>query len=660
MVTPLTIIRDTKRWKNYVEQRLLTHADALAGIAQQLDTLGALAPAEIALIRAELQTLTEGLETVVSGIAVIQDNLARTNERNRIDNWLLAQTFERLSIEPLKLHSPEYEVLSGEYGLLFSRRGSELLALLVKPDFVQDVEGSEPSELIFAVVENAIDAAFLIAPDAAGRPAIYPGQRLVDAIREHPVEALAWARARTLAARTMLAADNGQARKTVPFFEKLEDIVKKIDTIDFLSKKYASNRPDLDPAPPPFDQPDLLGSILPAQPKRRSVLFTQHCYYNFYYLARALRARGWDAHSITLEAPDSPQRAFYHGEDQTIYDPDPAIHRRLISEFLGKNADRFGIIHSYGVGTLSLFQLNHDRGPGHFGIPWDILELKRRGALIGYSHSGCLDSVSQSAFRAWSPTMCSNCIWEDNLTVCSDERNLAWGRKLTAIVDLFCTETDPPLDYKGAPQAFRPPLTFAVDPGIWRSDLQIPARYRRKRRPGELIVYHAMGNYQLRSRGGRNIKGTGAVIAAIEQLQAEGIDIRLDFVHDIPSLDNRFVQVQADIIVDQLNYGRYGALAREGMLLGKPVVGRVDKNDGNGRPATRCIQETPIVHADENSVVDVLRELARDPARRVAIGKASRQHAIDWWSADRLAARFEQVYDHVRDHGRPPAEEDVL
>lgn len=255
--------------------------------------------------------------------------------------------------------------------------------------------------------------------------------------------------------------------------------------------------------------------------------------------------------------------------------------------------------------------------------------------------------------------MCSNCAWEHRPDVCSDPRNQEWGRKLTMIVDLFCTETDPPLDFKGSCCSFRAPLTFALDLEHWHPDLKVPSHYQRERRADEVLVFHAMGNYALRTHAGRNVKGTGAVIKAIEQLQREGIKIRLDFVQNVPSRDVRYIQSQADIIVDQLNYGRYGALAREGMMLGKPVVGRINMTDGVGLPATRCILETPIVDASETTVVDVLRDLALNPAKREAIGKASREHAIQWWSAERLAERFERVYDYLRAHGHPPPEEEV-
>ena len=35
----------------------------------------------------------------------------------------------------------------------------------------------------------------------------------------------------------------------------------------------------------------------------------------------------------------------------------------------------------------------------------------------------------------------------------------------------------------------------------------------------ELLVYHAFGNMDVRTRNGRNIKGTGVVRAAVERLQ---------------------------------------------------------------------------------------------------------------------------------------------
>ena len=53
--------------------------------------------------------------------------------------------------------------------------------------------------------------------------------------------------------------------------------------------------------------------------QRRSVVFLHHSYYHFYYLALALRKRGWDAVTGSLENPPGPNYHFYHGADINLY-----------------------------------------------------------------------------------------------------------------------------------------------------------------------------------------------------------------------------------------------------------------------------------------------------------------------------------------------------
>jgi hypothetical protein len=406
---------------------------------------------------------------------------------------------------------------------------------------------------------------------------------------------------------------------------------------------------------PPFDEAVRPPCRISPEPRRRSVLFLNQCYYNFKYLAAALRDRGWDALVANLYSPDGLDAKYYHGEDINLYVADPDEFRKRLQLFFSETCQRFGIVHSYGVGALSLFPEMWDSEPTHATIPWDILEWRRRNILIGYTPTGCLDGVSKSAFGAWSPVSCARCSWRDRPDVCSDAKNLAWARKREMLVDLISLDCGPGIEFNASAKVFRGPLTAALDPEIWRPDMKPPEHLRRTRtRDDEVLVYHGVGNYAMRTRDGINIKGTHAVVAAIDALREEGIPIRLDFVDDVPSIDNRFVQGQADIVVDQLNHGRYGATAREGMMLGKPVVARINPWDGEGIPATRCILETPVVNADEGTIKDVLRDLALDPAKRAAIGRASREHALKWCSAPSLAGRFERVYDIVRETGRPP------
>ncbi|MGN8549080.1 glycosyltransferase [Bradyrhizobium sp. 13971] len=398
----------------------------------------------------------------------------------------------------------------------------------------------------------------------------------------------------------------------------------------------------------------------PAVPRRRSVLFVNPSYYNFHFLAGSLRKRGWDAVSMAIIDPNSDYAQHFHGHDWNLFEADANKQQQVLRERFQEAAERFDMFHFAGVGTLSFFPYNYDdASKNHDSIPWDVLELKRRGAKIAYSITGCHDLITQTGFEAWSPGMCPKCAWRDRPEICSDHRMSAWGWKVRQLADLICIETDPPLDFRQTAAVFREPLSFAVDPEFWRPELgrtvPVPELWLEPKADGEILIYHSVGNYEMRTRQGVNVKGTGAVVAAIDRLKAEGHPVRLLFRKDVPSVDNRWMLAQADIIVDQLNYGRYGATAREGMMLGRPVVGRVNKVEARGLPAVRAIAECPIVDASEDTIYEVLRRLVTDPGERSRIGAVSRAHAIRWWSKDVLAERYERVYDHLHEHGRPPA-----
>jgi hypothetical protein len=157
-----------------------------------------------------------------------------------------------------------------------------------------------------------------------------------------------------------------------------------------------------------------------------------------------------------------------------------------------------------------------------------------------------------------------------------------------------------------------------------------------------------VGNYLTRRAAGRDIKGTGSLMNAIETLKAERLPIRLVFAHDIPGTKVRFLQVQADIVVDQLNYGRYGANARESLMLGKPIICRLSARQSHPLPPLRPIQEVPLVDASEDTIVDVLRALVLDPDRRADLGRRARAFALAWHGQDACAERYERLIDRVR------------
>ncbi len=379
----------------------------------------------------------------------------------------------------------------------------------------------------------------------------------------------------------------------------------------------------------------------------RSVVFLNNSYYNFYYLAAALRKRGWDALSVSLEDPNSKNAQFYHGNDLCLYDASAAEMRKSMEAFFEECIGRFKMVHFYGRGHMSFFQSENDSGEPFSKLPRDFMRLKQNGIKIGYSVCGCLDGVAQSTFLRWSGGCCDRCVWQNNRIVCNDKMNLSWGHKVEMFCDLIACEGFPALDFQSGPKAYREPLTTALDHNVWRPDLEIPSHLVLPRAADELTVYHAVGNHDLRSNGEKNVKGTRAVVEAVDRLRAEGMKVRLEFVTNMPSTDVRFVQLQADVVIDQLNHGRYGATAREAMMLGRPTICHINKSELPGEAKLESIETCPLVSANEATVYDVLRDLLLDKNKRDRVGAASRKFAMKWHAADACADRFEDVFDRL-------------
>jgi hypothetical protein len=118
------------------------------------------------------------------------------------------------------------------------------------------------------------------------------------------------------------------------------------------------------------------------------------------------------------------------------------------------------------------------------------------------------------------------------------------------------------------------------------------------------------------------IKGTHLILPILEALQAEGV-IELDLIQGVPSKEMPERFAKADVVIDQLRIGSYGAAACEALASGCIVVGHL--SDG---VRTRVRDETgldvPIQEATPDSIAEVLRSLAatadlaplREDARR--------------------------------------------
>jgi hypothetical protein len=413
----------------------------------------------------------------------------------------------------------------------------------------------------------------------------------------------------------------------------------------------------------------------PVWPKGR-VLFAGQAYYNAWYLSRALRKIGWKADVLNWDPTESGQ-IYYHGEDfRFIYDSSPDNFKAQLWFYI-KSLVNYDIFHFSNTGginfgpILASFVKNRDfrlamiKGMGsfyEFFIPFlknieyneytEINLLKRLGKKIVYSHNGCLDGVSQTSFKSWAglEPVCDSCRWRDNPMVCSDDLNLAWGKNRNQLADYQCTLGGNRIDYNDNPRVHEVPEFYCLDPNFWKPDMIVLPQYQLNFREGTVKLYHAVGNFKSRTGpNNRNIKSTHIYLPLIERLKGEGYKVEMIFCSDVPNQEVRFYQVQADIFLEMLTFGWFGANAREAMMLGKPVICylRPEWLDTMRREIPEYVAELPIVRADPQTVYDVLVDLIKHPDKRSEIGRRSRQFAVKWHSMQAGARRFDKIYGEL-------------
>lgn len=392
----------------------------------------------------------------------------------------------------------------------------------------------------------------------------------------------------------------------------------------------------------------LLGSIRANRRKNKRVLFVGQSYYHAWNLSRELRKLGWVADVLNYDA--NPNNAiYYHGEDFRF---DQSGWLAAIDELL------FFLI---GVAWYRVFFFSNMKGLrfgdkvprllGWFGEGPDVRLLRRLGRRIMYAHNGCQDGVSQTSFSRWGPhNTCAICAWQNRPEVCSDARNLAWGKFRNRLTDYQVTNGGNRIDYNDHPLVHEVPQFYCIDKNNLRPDLLIPTNYRVPIGRCTVKLYHAVGNFDSRASAQRQtVKSTHIYLSLVERLQAEGHDVELMFFKDVPNRDIRYYQVQSDIVLDMLTFGFFGSTAREAMMLGKPVVCflRPEWLETMRKEIPEYVEELPIVTATPETVYEVVLDLVANPAKRAEIGKRSRQFALKWHASDGAARHFDVLLQRV-------------
>ena len=437
----------------------------------------------------------------------------------------------------------------------------------------------------------------------------------------------------------------------------------KATLVDNLSLEWrvmvrkAANLPGEVPQPPLLDDllqefsfieasSELLAPVFKAL-KHKRVLYAGQIYYNAWYLSRALRERGWKADVLNWDLNPASQ-IYFHGQDFGFDTQSPTLTAQML-QFYVASLYAYDLFHfsnahgiSFGWPIESLFEQR-------FSKHAHIRLIKVLGKKIVYANNGCLDGVSQNAFAKWGPeSVCTICRWRNELSVCSDERNLAWGEFRNSVADYQCLLGGNRTDYNVDPRIHEAPQMYCQDSDFWRPDITIPEAFCLPDHPtGTVWLYHSVANKKLRTtEDGVNIKSSHLYLPLIKKLKDEGLLIELLEPEGIPNRDVRFLQVQADIFLEMLTYGWFGANAREAMFLGKPVICyiRPEWLASLREEIPDYAAELPIISATPATVEGILRDLIAHPDKRREIGLRSREFAVKWHSAEAGGQHFDDIY----------------
>ncbi len=150
-------------------------------------------------------------------------------------------------------------------------------------------------------------------------------------------------------------------------------------------------------------------------------------------------------------------------------------------------------------------------------------------------------------------------------------------------------------------------------------------------RPGNPVplVLHAPSN--------RDLKGTAHVLDAVDRLRREGVAFDFRLVEGLPHHEAKALYAEADLLIDQVLLGWYGALSVELMAMAKPVICYLRDEDLRYLPDDMR-RTLPVINARPDTLHEVLRDaLGRGTDWLREIGRQSRRF-VERWHDPRVVA----------------------
>jgi hypothetical protein len=147
----------------------------------------------------------------------------------------------------------------------------------------------------------------------------------------------------------------------------------------------------------------------------------------------------------------------------------------------------------------------------------------------------------------------------------------------------------------------------------------------------------------------RGAKGTDFIIAAIEDLKSEGINVELKLIENLNNSELLTIMRNgADLIVNELIGSFYGLFCVEAMATGLPVVTNLSIEEYT-RVFRRFsyLNECPLVCGTVEDIKKILKVLISQPELREELGKAGRRYTEKYHSDNTAQFMFGKIYDKI-------------
>jgi hypothetical protein len=360
---------------------------------------------------------------------------------------------------------------------------------------------------------------------------------------------------------------------------------------------------------------------------KKSILFVRPDFHCSFFYREELRKQGWKADIFVN--PGYPLSLLYSTEDIKRGPRLPGTRFKILLYL------NHALVFLWWLGIFWRYEYHLYYGrPPVFPFFEDQLGLSRlfgRGFLIElwlaklfgvkllYLPTGCHDDDTKQTWgHVDEGNVCGNCGFFNRCDDSKNKLNFDRIRRYFSLAVGFGNKSSKEmrechLKYK------------AIDLNKWKPGMEIPLQHRLPKVDKIRVLHSSYLSKSGRDWGGRNIKGTPFVVAAVERLKSEGYPVEYFFVENKPSNEMRFYQSQADIVVEQLIYGWWGSTGVETMALAKPVVCYI-------RPSWKTLflktfpeySDLPVVEARTSDIYDVLKRLVTDESYRRQKGEESR------------------------------------